>query len=124
MANYTNGTAAFVNLTETDKYMGQDTGKYSITVTLDDDDATELEDMGVKLKEYQGKAQRKFATKYQIPVYGPDGEEIQPSKLTYGAKVRLKWVPGKPHPVHGLTPYLSAVKVVEFAEAKESAEEF
>jgi hypothetical protein len=54
-SNYTNGVAAFVNLLETDKYNGQDTGKYSITLTMDEEEATELENMGIKLKEYQGK---------------------------------------------------------------------
>lgn len=58
MANYTNGIAAFVNLTETDKYNGQDTGKYSLTLTMDDEEAVALENMGIKLKEYQGKAHR------------------------------------------------------------------
>ena len=50
-SNYTNGVAAFVNLLETDKYNGQDTGKYSITLTMDEEEATELENMGIKLKE-------------------------------------------------------------------------
>ena len=124
MANYTNGIAAFVNLTETDKYNGQDTGKYSLTLTMDDEEAVALENMGIKLKEYQGKAQRKFATKYQVPVYDPDGNEIPASELKYGSKVRLKWTAGKPHPVHGIAPYLSAVKVIEFAEQSTTAEEF
>jgi len=124
MANYTNGTAAFVNLTETDKYNGQDTGKYSITLSMDDEEAVELENMGIKLKEYQGKAQRKFSTKYQVPVFDPEGKEVPASALTYGAKVRLKWTAGKPHPVHGVSPYLSAVKVLEFAAQSETAEEF
>lgn len=124
MANYTNGIAAFVNLTETDKYMGQDTGKYSLTLTMDDDEATELENMGIKLKNYQGKAQRKFSSKYEVKVYDPEGQEIPTSALKYGSKVRVKWTAGKPHPVHGVSPYLAAVKVIEFAEQNETSEEF
>ena len=91
---------------------------------MDDEEAVELENMGIKLKEYQGKAQRKFSTKYQVPVFDPDGKEVPASALTYGAKVRLKWTAGKPHPVHGVSPYLSAVKVLEFASQNETAEEF
>ena len=124
MANYTNGIAAFVNLLETDKYNGQDTGKFSITLTMDNDEAVALENMGIKLKEYQGKAQRKFSTKYQVPVYDPEGTEIKAADLKYGSKVRLKWAEGRPHPVHGVSTYLSAVKVIEFAEKAETSEEF
>jgi hypothetical protein len=123
-SNYTNGIAAFVNLLETDKYNGQDTGKFSITLTMDEDEATVLENMGIKLKEYQGKAQRKFSTKYQVPVYDPEGNEIDTADLRYGSKVRLKWAEGRPHPVHGVSTYLSAVKVIEFAEKAETSEEF
>ena len=33
------GKAAFINLTETEQYQGQDTGRYTLTVTLDEDTA-------------------------------------------------------------------------------------
>ena len=124
MANYTNGIAAFVNLTETEKYNGQDTGKFSVVLTMEDDEATELQNMGIKLKSYQGRPQRKFATKYSVPVYDPEGKEIPAGDLTYGSKVRLKWAVGKPHPVHGVSPYLTAVKVLEFAENTAKEGEF
>jgi len=124
MANYTNGVAAFVNLAETDKYNGQDTGKYSVTLTMDADEATELENMGIKLKSYEGRAQRKFSTKYQVPVYDSEGKQMPVEALTYGSKVRLKWAAGKPHPVHGVSTYLSAVKVLELAEHEAKEGEF
>ena len=36
------GKAAFVNLTKTEQYQGQDTGRYTLTVTLDNDAAQML----------------------------------------------------------------------------------
>ena len=46
------GTAAFVNLTEHELYQGQSTGKYSLTVTLDDGSIAQLESQGVKMRQY------------------------------------------------------------------------
>ena len=113
---YTNGTAAFVNLTEHELYQGQSTGKYSITLALDDDAAEELVQHGIKLRDYQGVAQRKFASKYEVKVVDADGEKMSPSDLTYGSLVRVRWTEGKPHPVHGIAPYVAAVKVLELNE--------
>ena len=52
------GTAAFSNLVETEVYNGQDTGKYSLTITVDEDSAGMLQKSGVKLRTYEGQSQR------------------------------------------------------------------
>lgn len=109
------GTVAFESLRETDKFNGQDTGKYSVTLTLDDDDADKLEKLGVKLKNYEGKRQRKFASKYQPMVFDNEGRSYNGS-VPYGSRVRIVWTEGQEHPVHGVTPYLNKLKVLELAD--------
>jgi len=69
------GICNFSNLTQHDIFNGQDTGQFSMTITMTEDDASELAAQGVKIKDYQG-----------------------------------------PHPVHGVSTYLEAVKVLEEAE--------
>lgn len=108
------GIVAFESLRETDKFNGQDTGKYSVTLTLDDKDADYLEKQGVKLKSYEGKRQRKFASKYQPLVFDKDGNTYG-GNIPYGSKVRIVWTEGAAHPVHGVTPYLNKLKVLELA---------
>ena len=109
------GIVAFESLNQTDVFNGVDTGKYMVTLRLDDDAARELEDAGVKLREYEGVPQRKFATKHPPMVVDADGQPFK-GRVNYGSKVRIKYSLGKPHPVHGVAPYLSAVKVLELAE--------
>lgn len=117
----TSGTIAFANLTSTEKFNGQDTGKYSVVLTLDDTEADKLEAEGVKLKMYKNTAQRKFATQYDsTEIIDADGEPVSVNKVRYGAKVRVKWKGGKPHPVHGVTPYLQAIRVLEEAPELET----
>ena len=121
---YTNGVAAFVNLDKTEEYMGQDTGNYSITLAMDDSDAEKLVAMGIKLRDYQGTPQRKFKSKFPIKVVDADGETMSPSDVTWGSTVRVRWTTGKPHPVHGISPYAAAVKVLELKEVEAGDEEF
>ena len=66
------GKVAFQNLEDHEFYQGQSTGKYSIVLQLDED-INKLLDKGVKLKEYEGVKQRKFSTKYKVPVFNNDG---------------------------------------------------
>lgn len=109
------GTIAFESLRQTDVFNGQDTGKYSVTVTLDEDCVKQLKSEGVKLKEYDGNLQRKFASKFKVPVFDENGADFM-GQITRGSKVKVKYTLGKPHPVHGVTPYMSAVKITEVAE--------
>lgn len=113
-----NGTVAFANLAEHEVFNGQSTGKYSLVLTLEPDDAEKLQAEGVKVKEYKNQQQRKFATQYDdFPVVDLDGEPVSKSSVRYGDKVRIKYQLGKPHPVHGCAPYLQAVRIVEKGEA-------
>jgi hypothetical protein len=117
------GNVAFADLDEHEVYQGQSTGKYSLVLSLDPEDADKLASKGVKLREYEGTAQRKFTTKYEVPLFDAEGNEFN-GRLTRGSKVRVKYAEGKPHPVHGTSTYLSAVKVIELAEATEGGGDF
>jgi hypothetical protein len=109
------GKAAFVNLTETEQYQGQDTGRYTLTVTLDDDAAQMLSQQGVKLRDYEGISQRKFSSKYPVKIIdAEDNPFIGP--VTRGSTIRLSYKTGPAHPVHGTPTYLNAVRVVELAD--------
>ena len=109
------GKAAFVNLTETEQYQGQDTGRYTLTVTLDNDAAQMLSAQGVKLRDYEGVSQRKFSSKYPVRVIdAEDNPFIGP--ITRGSTIRLSYKTGPAHPVHGTPTYLNAVRVVELAD--------
>lgn len=109
------GVVAFESLNKTDVFNGTDTGKYNITLKLSDDVADELKAAGVKLKEYEGVPQRKFATKFPPMVVDAEGNPFK-GQVTFGSKVRIKYSLGKPHPMHGVSPQLAAVKVLELAE--------
>lgn len=109
------GKAAFINLTETEQYQGQDTGRYTLTVTLDNDAAQMLSAQGVKLRDYEGVSQRKFSSKYPVKVIdAEDNPFIGP--VTRGSTIRLSYKTGPAHPVHGTPTYLNAVRVVELAD--------
>jgi hypothetical protein len=109
------GKAAFINLTETEQYQGQDTGRYTLTVTLDDDSAQMLSQQGVKLRDYEGTAQRKFSSKYPVKIIdAEDNPFIGP--VTRGSTIRLSYKTGPAHPVHGTPTYLNAVRVLELAD--------
>lgn len=114
MASVVEGLANFSHTVEPDQYMGQT--KYSITLTLSEDDANTLASNGVKIKDYEGNKQRKFSSKYQVSVIDADGEPYG-KEIPYNSKVRVKFKYGPAHPVHGVSTYLDAVRVLEEAEA-------
>ena len=109
------GIVNFSKLTEHDVYNGQDTGAFSMTITMSEDDASTLAAQGVKIKDYQGNKQRKFKSKYDIKVFDADGNPYN-GEVPYNSTVRLKYKTGPAHPVHGVSTYLEAVKVLEEAE--------
>lgn len=109
------GVVNFSKLTEHDVYNGQDTGAYSMTITMSEDDAATLAANGIKIKDYQGNKQRKFKSKYDIRVFDADGNPYN-GEVPYNSTVRLKYKTGPAHPVHGVSTYLEAVKVLEEAE--------
>lgn len=119
------GNIAFSNVTEHDTFQGQSTGRYSVTVTLDDAMADKLQSQGVKIKTYVPKdeegnpldpmLQRKFASKYGIKVVDSD-DEPWGREIPRGSKVRIKYALGNEHPVHGVSTYVNAVRILELAE--------
>jgi hypothetical protein len=109
------GTVAFESLRKTDVYNGQDTGKYNITLALEQDSADQLESEGVKLRIYEGQPQRKFASKFMVEVFDSEGNPFE-GQVTRGSKVKVLYSTGKPHPVHGVSPYLVKLKVLELAD--------
>lgn len=117
--NVIEGIVNFSNVTKHDVFNGQDTGAYSMTITMSEDDATELSAQGVKIKDYQGNKQRKFKSKYDIKLFDAEGNPYN-GEVPYNSKVRLKFKLGNAHPVHGVATYLEAVKVLEEAEMLES----
>jgi len=112
------GICNFSNITQHDVFNGQDTGQFSMTITMDESDASELAAHGVKIKDYQGAKQRKFKSKYDIKRFDTEGNRYN-GEVPYNSKVRLRFVLGDAHPVHGVATYLDAVKVLEEAEMTE-----
>jgi hypothetical protein len=85
------GIVAFSNLLEHEVYAGATTGKYSVVLTLDEDNAKKLSSQGVKLRQYEGvngdiSQQRKFASKFNVGIYSLDNEEFmgQPTRGSEG----------------------------------------
>ena len=115
MAQVIEGIVNFSNLTQHDVYMGQTTGKYTMTITMSEDDAESLSSRGVKVKDYEGAKQRKFSSKFDVKVVDAEGNPFN-GEVPYNSKVRLKYKVGPAHPVHGLSTYLEAVKVLEVAD--------
>lgn len=112
----TTGVVAFSNLKDHDIYQGKSTGRYTLTITMDPAQAAVLEDMGVKVKDYEGKAQRKFASKYHVDILDMDGNEIN-TEIPYGSKVRVLWkASDDSHPQHGVATYMNKVRVVELSD--------
>jgi len=117
------GLVAFENLTEHELYNGQSTGKFSLVLSLDEESASDLDSRGVKLREYEGVKQRKFASKFEVGIQNADGSPFV-GRVPRGSKVRILWQEGAPHPVHGTSTYLNKVKVLEVAEQTDSNEDF
>jgi len=117
------GTVNFSNVTKHDIYEGKDTERFSLTITMSEDDAATLEAQGVKIRDYKGNKQRKFTTKYDIGMYTAEGDRYK-GEVPYNSRVRLKYKIGLAHPVHGNPVYLEAVKVLELAEVSEEAVDF
>lgn len=111
----TKGEVAFSNLTEFDSYQGKSTDTYSLVVTLSDAEAQKLEDMGVSIKDYKEKRQRKFRSKFHVPIVDMDNHPFS-GEIPYGSKVNVLWVAGDMDPQYGLRTYLNKVRVVELAE--------
>jgi len=114
------GMSTFSKVTEHDSYMGQSTGKYTLMVTLSDEDAAKLESQGIKVKTYcpedgEPVQQRKFSSKFDVRVLDAEGNRFS-GEIPWNSKVRVKYKLGNEHPVHGMGTYLEAVKILELGE--------
>jgi hypothetical protein len=110
MSNMISGKVAFSNLTEHDIYKGKSTGKYALTVTLDDPSAK-----GVKLKDYNDTQQKKFTSKYRTEALAMDGSPYV-GEIPRGSKVRVLYALGQDGGEHGVGVYMNKIRVVEEAE--------
>lgn len=107
------GYIAFSHVLTEDQYQGQDVG-YNVTLCLEDSEAKGLKDKGVVVKDYQGVAQRKFKSGYDIDVLDANGKALAiTEELPRGTKVRLQYKEGNVHPQHGLAVYANRLKVIE-----------
>lgn len=113
------GILNFSNLTKTDVYNGQDTEKFSVTITMDEDTAATLAAQGVKIKDYKGNKQRKFSTKFETFKRVDAEDNPYKGEIPYNSKVRVAYELGNTHPIHGVSTYLKAVRVLEEAEMTE-----
>ena len=115
----TEGVAKYVYLDSTEKYNGEDTGKYTLTVSLSDAEAKKLEEAGVKVRTIKdadtGKdiKVRKFSTQYKLEdkMVQTEGGDVVGSAFGAGSNVKVLWKAGKEHPMHGVATYLTAVKL-------------
>lgn len=114
------GTTNFSHLTEFEEYKGKSTERYALTITLDDDTAEKLESKGVRVREYDGKKQRKFTSQYEVRVVDGTGQPFE-GEVPYNSKVKVAFKYGNAGE-HGVPTYLNAVQVVEAANAGLPAE--
>lgn len=118
------GIVNFSHITAHDEYpKGQSTGKFSMTITMDQESADSLASRGVKIKDYEGNMQRRFSSKFDVKTFDSEGNPFNGEVPRY-SKVRLKYKLGPTHPVHGVSTYLDAVKVLEVAERPEGYDDF
>jgi hypothetical protein len=122
MSNVVTGKVAFSNLTEHEQYRGQSTNKYSLVVTLDEAEAQKLADLGVRLKDYEGVAQRKFTSQFSVQVIDLEDQPVS-GELQRGSEVRLLYKLGDDHPQYGPSCYLNKVRLVSTGDF-ETPEEF
>jgi len=133
----TKGEAKYVYLDSTEKFNGDDTGKYTLTVSLSDAEAKKLVDAGVKVRTIKDADTgedikiRKFSTQYKLDdnlIQTMSGEVVG-TDFGAGTEVEVLWKAGKEHPMHGVATYLTAIKVADnhtpgFKGANEELAEF
>jgi hypothetical protein len=123
----TTGTAKYVYLDSTEVFNGEDTGKYTLTVAISDNEAKKLEDLGVKVRTIKADdgtsyRARKFSTKYPLSfemIKTTEGEAIG-HDFGPESEVQILWKAGNEHPTHGVATYLTAIKVSKRTEGYKS----
>lgn len=126
----TTGIAKYVYLDSTEKFNGEDTEKYTLTVAVDDNEAKALEKAGVKVRTIKTEdggsyKARKFSTKYPLSFDMIKTDEGESIGHDFGpeSEVQVLWKAGQAHPTHGVATYLTAVKVMKRTEGYKSADE-
>jgi len=112
----TTGVVAFSDLTEYEVYEGKTTGRYSLVITMEEGEASKLRDLGVNVKQYDGKAQRKFASQFNVGIVDIDDNPFK-GEIPYGSTVRVLWQNGPEHPEHKTPTYLNKVRIVELSDS-------
>ena len=109
------GKAMFVWVKETEEYQGKDTGRYAVTLVLNDETSEELANNGVRLRSYgEGDnviLQRKFVSNYPVRVIDAEGNALE--DFPDGSKVRISYKYGNEHPIHGVPVYMDGIRVLE-----------
>ena len=133
----TAGEALYVYLDSTEKFNGEDTGKYTLTIGLSAEEASKLEEAGVRIRTIKhpetGKdvKVRKFSTQYKLEDTDirTNSGDVVGTDFGSGSGVSVLWKAGKEHPTHGVATYLTAIKVADdhtpgFKGADEERSEF
>ena len=121
MSNVAKGTVAFSTLTETDTWDGKDTGQYKLTVVLDPEYVSEMEEMEVRLSEYNGNKQYKFTSKFSVDVIDSEDQPFA-GEIPAGSKVNVLYTKGNNSSQWGQKLYMSKVRVTEVGEGFEGGE--
>jgi len=115
----TKGEAKYVYLDSTEKFNGEDTGKYTLTIALNDAEAKKLEEAGVKVRTVKDSETgkdikiRKFSTQYKLndDMIQTNSGNVVGTDFGAGSQVEVLWKAGKEHPTHGVATYLTAIKL-------------
>ena len=112
----TRGIARYIYLDSTEKFKGSDTGKYTLTIELAEDEALKLENLGIKVNEFvrDGRTYkaRKFSTRYPLTrdmIQTKSGKSIGVD-FGEGSGVEVLWKEGKDS-TYGIPTFLVAIKV-------------
>jgi hypothetical protein len=122
VAHMVAGVVAFSNLTKHDFYNGKDTGNFTLTITMDEANASVLEDLGVQVKDYKDKKQRKFKSQFNVPVIDMDDNPVT-TEIPFGSEVRVLFATGNPNAEYGVPVYMNKIRLVELGEG-DTPEEF
>lgn len=123
MSNVVEGEVAFSHLKSFEEYMGKSTEKYALTLTISEEDAKSFSDQGVKIKQWEGKSQRKFTSGRAVTIYNPDLTPWDGDEIPRGSKVRIAFnISAEPYGDFGHSVYVNQVQVVELAAGAVPAE--
>ena len=111
MSEVFSGKVAFTSLTKHDEFNGESTGKFSLTVNLDNDSYEKAEALGLRIREREGDMQRKFTSKFDVDVVDADDNPYA-GEPPRGSEVRVLANIGAISPQWGPSTYMNRVRVV------------